>query len=58
MAHYVLHEISSGELILVSDTPFKAADLKLGQAVEFFSSKKPDLNLYEWNPKYLMWRRK
>ena len=56
--HYVLHEIKTGELIEVSEKPFKAQDVPLGYAVEFFKTVLPNQDLYEWNPKYLMWRKR
>jgi len=55
--HYVLHKIETGELVRVSEVPFQATEIGLGEAVEFFDTDLPNQEEYYWNPKFLMWRR-
>jgi hypothetical protein len=56
--HYVLHDIVNGDLIRVSEEPFKSADVAIGQAVEHFKEGLPDPDNFRWDPKNLMWRKR
>jgi hypothetical protein len=57
MAHYVLYELKNGDLVRISDEPFTQADITVGLAVEYFKEDRPKFGEYEWNPKFLMWRK-